>query len=427
MAKGSVFKRGKKWYYMFDIDDDSGRRKQIKRAGTESKSETEQLMRTAMKQYENEGMVFEPSNMKISELMDLWFKECCLNEIRHGTRQDYRYAIKHIKDHKLGNTKLKKLTPDILQQYIDDMTADRTLKNGTVRHGLSESTMKSHYAVLNGAFKYAVYPKRLLRENPMQYIKRRKNKRDLDVFLTEENQVQIVTIDEYKQILNYFEDTFYKLPIEIAFHTGLRAGEVCGLTWDDVDIRNQTLRVNKSMFYNFETKAWELGKTKTGKPRQIEIGNTLIQILKKARKQQLEKNMEYGEHYKTIYMERININGKDHLQLKAEPGGDTTIESSKKTKVNFICSKFDGDLFTPQTIKFSNKKVQKYLHLSHYHFHTLRHTHATMLIENKANMKDVQARLGHATLAITMDTYSHVTPKMKKETVNIFENAIGDL
>ncbi len=59
-----------------------------------------------------------------------------------------------------------------------------------------------------------------------------------------------------------------------------------------------------------------------------------------------------------------------------------------------------------------------------FNFHSLRHTHATMLLEAGANIKDIQERLGHSKLATTMDTYSHVTNKMKKDTVNILENII---
>ena len=61
-----------------------------------------------------------------------------------------------------------------------------------------------------------------------------------------------------------------------------------------------------------------------------------------------------------------------------------------------------------------------------FYFHMLRHTHATLLIENSAIMKDVQERLGHTDIRITMNTYAHVTPKMKKQTVSIFEKAIRD-
>ncbi len=62
-----------------------------------------------------------------------------------------------------------------------------------------------------------------------------------------------------------------------------------------------------------------------------------------------------------------------------------------------------------------------------FNFHSLRHTHATMLMENGAKVKDIQARIGHSRSAITIDTYSHLTQKMQDETIDIFEQAMRDI
>lgn len=99
-----------------------------------------------------------------------------------------------------------------------------------------------------------------------------------------------------------------------------------------------------------------------------------------------------------------------------------TESNHKTTPIDFVCKKKDGDVFTNQTLKYMVKKTKKSLGID-FHFHMLRHTHPTILIENGVNMKDVQERLGH-TIRITMNTYSHVTPKMKKQTVDIFEKAL---
>ena len=88
-----------------------------------------------------------------------------------------------------------------------------------------------------------------------------------------------------------------------------------------------------------------------------------------------------------------------------------------------LCRKDDGEILTNQTLKYLAKKVKTQLNIN-FNFHMLRHTHATILIENGAIMKDVQERLGHTDIRITMNTYAHVTKKMKKQTVDIFENAI---
>lgn len=90
---------------------------------------------------------------------------------------------------------------------------------------------------------------------------------------------------------------------------------------------------------------------------------------------------------------------------------------------NFVCTKENGHPVTPNSVKYSCTRIQKQLGFP-FNFHSLRHTHATMLLENGANIKEIQARLGHSRISTTMDTYSHVTHKMKQEIVDIFERMI---
>ena len=91
-----------------------------------------------------------------------------------------------------------------------------------------------------------------------------------------------------------------------------------------------------------------------------------------------------------------------------------------------MCTKENGEPLTTNTYKYLSRVVNNELCIN-FSMHSLRHTHATLLLENRANMKDIQKRLGHSKLATTMDTYSHVTSKMKNNTVNIFENITKNL
>lgn len=85
-----------------------------------------------------------------------------------------------------------------------------------------------------------------------------------------------------------------------------------------------------------------------------------------------------------------------------------------------------GSIITPAVVKYNPGKMKKKLGVD-FNFHSLRHTQATMFMENSAKVKDIQARLGHSRSAITIDTYSHLTQKMQNESVDIFEQAIRDL
>ncbi|MCC0701835.1 MULTISPECIES: site-specific integrase [unclassified Clostridioides] len=90
---------------------------------------------------------------------------------------------------------------------------------------------------------------------------------------------------------------------------------------------------------------------------------------------------------------------------------------------DWVCTKKNGSQITLHNLKNMSRTINRELGID-FNFHSLRHTHATMLLEAGANIKDIQKRLGHNKIATTMDTYSHVTDKMKTETVNIFEGII---
>ncbi|MEX8160202.1 tyrosine-type recombinase/integrase [Clostridioides difficile] len=95
----------------------------------------------------------------------------------------------------------------------------------------------------------------------------------------------------------------------------------------------------------------------------------------------------------------------------------------KETEYDWVCRKKDGSFVNHNNIDACVRTINKKLNLD-FNFHCLRHTHATLLLENGANIKYIQQRLGHSQLSTTMDTYSHVTSKMESETVDILEGIL---
>ena len=162
MAKGSVRKKGKKWYYRFYVEDASGNSVQREFPGSESKSETEAMLRKAMADYEEKQFVAKSENLTLAGLLDKWIEE----ELKHP----------------IADRKLKKITPDHLQSYLDLLSLGGEWPDGTVRKALSSGSMRQYSAVLQGAFRFAVFPKQYLSFNPMQYIVYRKRTEDYDLF-----------------------------------------------------------------------------------------------------------------------------------------------------------------------------------------------------------------------------------------------------
>lgn len=402
--RGGVRKRGNNWYYYFDLSKVNGERKKIERKGGRTKKEAEAALRQALQEYENAGLHFEPSEISVADYMDYWLKNYAEINCKYNTKTGYEAIIKnHIKP-VLGSYKLKSLTPAVLQQFINDKYLAGTSKNH----------LTNMFTVLNGSLKYAVHPCKFIRDNPMQYVKYPKyehSKLEIDH--------KIVTSDELDRIIERFPagTTFY-IPIMIGYYTGCRIGEVMGLTWDDIDLENGIIDINKIIYKR--KPEWYFGSTKTASSvRKVKIGKTLIDVLKQHKKWQTENRLKYGQHYIQQY-EVEEIDKKTNERLRRIYSLPLSVNSGVMQRINMICTKEDGDMVTPDTFKYAARVIHYSLGIL-FNFHSLRHTHATTLIENGANMKDVQKRLGHSRLATTMDTYVKSTEKMSEGTVDIFE------
>ena len=96
----------------------------------------------------------------------------------------------------------------------------------------------------------------------------------------------------------------------------------------------------------------------------------------------------------------------------------------ERKESDYVFARFDGSLIDPDTITHAFADIMKQAGLPHVRFHDLRHTHATMMMEQGVNPKTVAERLGHASVVITLDTYSHVLPGLQEEAALKFEEAV---
>ncbi|MFG6343738.1 MAG: site-specific integrase, partial [Lachnospiraceae bacterium] len=401
MAKGSVRKKGKKWYYRFYVEDASGNMVQKECAGTESKSETEKLLRQAMEDYESKKFIAKADNITLGQLLDTWAEEeLKTGTLSNGTVGTYLQTINRIKQHPVSRRKLKTVTSGHLQQFMDIMSFGGTIED-FVSKGYSKDYVKSFSAVLQQSFRFAVFPKQYITFNPMQYVVMRHKKDDMDLFSeetdTDNGKVKPLSFEQYQKLTAQLgkrsKDAI--LPVQIAYFTGLRLGEVAGLTWQDINLEEQHLTVRRSVRYNGATHKHEIGPTKRKKVRIVDFGNALADILKKARKQQLKNRMKYGELYHRNFYREVTEKNRVHYEYYNLPMTEDAPEDY--TEISFVCLREDGCLELPATVETACRTAaRKVPELEGFHFHTLRHTYTTNLLSNGAQPKDVQELLGHS-------------------------------
>lgn len=325
MARGSVRKKGKKWYYRFYVEDESGRQVQREFAGTESKSETEALLRKAMEDYEAKKFVAKSENTTVGQLLDLWVEEELKpGNLSNGTVMAYQGTVNRIKQHPIGNRRLKSVTPDHLQAYIDLLSFGGINPDGTAAKALSKGYLRQYSAVLQGAFRFAVFPKRLISFNPMQYVVWRGKKEEYALFSQEDGDapaVPTLTHEQFQALEDFLKkkDNPALLPIQIAYYTGLRIGEVCALTWQDVNLDEQYLTVRRSIRYNGARHKTEIGATKRKKVRTVDFCDTLAAILRRAKKEQIGNRLRYGELYSLNYYTEVREKDRAYYEVYTLP------------------------------------------------------------------------------------------------------------
>lgn len=407
---GGVRKRGSTWSYYFDLGKVDGKRKKKEKGGFHTKKEAEAALTKAVNEYNNSGMVFEPSTVTLSDYLDFWMDNYCKVNMKQNTVTAYDSAItKHIKP-SLGGYRIKSLSAASIQKWVNQLKAD----------GYSKASMALYKRVLSCALSYAVHPMQYIQFNPCQQVMMPKmeNKKEIGRY--------IISAGDFQKIISRFDaGTPYYIPLMVGYYTGMRLNEVFALTWDDIDLDSKEISVSKTMVWKKKTEGcnsrWIFGSAKSATSiRKIKFGGVLHKALKDARHAKNLNRIKYGEDFIECYYEEI----------KSKDGGlsralacHRRAEGCKLPVADMVCIRKNGKYLPSSSIYTTAcKTINDDLGIK-FNFHSLRHTHATMLLENGASIKSVQERLGHANVSITLDIYDHLTKKQEDEAVSIFEQA----
>ena len=212
--------------------------------------------------------------------------------------------------------------------------------------------------------------------------------------------------------------------IWIAYYSGLRIGEVCGLTWQGINLDEQYLTVKRSIRYDGSKHKIIIGPTKRKKIRTVDFGDNLAAILRRARKEQLKNQMQYGELYHRNYYKEVH--DKNRVYYEYHNLDNTQEIPQDYHEISFACLRPDGYLETPSTLGIVCRTARKKLEgFDGFHFHQLRHTYTSNLLSNGAAPKDVQELLGHSDISTTMNVYAHATREAKRNSARILDKVAG--
>ena len=196
--------------------------------------------------------------------------------------------------------------------------------------------------------------------------------------------------DDLIRFLNAIKGNPYEYVFFVTVFTGLRQGEVLGLTWDCVNFDQHTLFINKQHGKAKGTKEYVFSSLKNDKPRMIMAADGVMDVFKKQKARQQQWAESAGGSW----------NNADNLVFTTEV----------------------GRYLSNQTVYLAFKKIVKSLGMEKVRFHDLRHTFAVNSLKAGDDIKTVQENLGHHTAAFTLDVYAHVTSGMKRDSAKRMES-----
>ena len=319
-----------------------------------------------------EGTYIEPTNLTVGEWLDLWLKEYKIN-LRPETKASYEMHIRvHLKPD-LGKIRLNKLTTHQIQHLYNKLINER---------GLSPKTVKNAHGALHAALEQAKI-NGYLRINPSEGVVLPR---------IEKEEIKAMDTEDVSAFLKAIEGDPYELPLFVDLFTGLRQGELLGLTWDCVDFEKGTILVNKQHNRAKGEKEFHFSPLKNSRPRRLTPASAVMDALREQKRRQEEWAKAAGSAW----------DNHENLVFTTELG-------------RYINNK---------TLWMNFKRIAKEFGMSELRFHDLRHTFSVNSLQAGDDIKTVQENLGHATASFTLATYAHATPGMKRESANRMDTFI---
>ena len=372
MIKKYTTKNGETRYLFqtyLGIDPTTGKERRTTRRGFKTIKEAKQTERNLLLDVEENGL---PSNHSdgfqdptFEELAQLWL-ENYRTTVKPSTFENVRSKVEKMTEEHFKELKLKKITVAYCQRVVIELSKNYVLYN--------------HYlSVINRIFKYAVLMD-IINSNPFDKVIKPKSRQT-------QRKGNFLTKEELKEFLKLAQTAtlsyFFPL-VHLMSYTGLRQGEALALKWSDIDFENKKITVDKTAVRIKEKQTLQTPKTKNSK-RVISIDPTTLSILKSWKKDQIKIYFKNGKHFE----------GDDNFIFTNQRSDWVHIHNFIRYFKRFIA---DHKL----------KQITP---------HGLRHTHASLLFSAGVEPKNISDRLGHSTVQITLDLYTHITEEQRTDTV----------
>lgn len=329
----------------------------------------------------------------VREFVEHWQKNVAAINVKPTTLSAYESVIRvRILPH-FGSMKVQDLTPGMLDQWLRKLH----------KSGHAYESLRKSLVIMRIILDFAVYPAEIIASNPARYIKVPRS--------APKNVIPRVIIpqDRMTELLEKFPaGDPMRIAVLLLYHTGMRLGEVLGLSWDGIDFAGHSMSVSQQAIYARTMKGYYLVEPKTPTSiRRFPIDEELCQELKQWRGIQQTDEAAGGDAHVLIYRKE---DGRIVQQSKGLPHDGLS-------RACLVCTRRDGSMLPRQTVTDT-------LAAEGLNAHSFRHTHATLLIENGATPKGVAGRLGHANAVITQNLYTHNTEKLQEDTAAVFEKAM---
>jgi integrase len=350
------------WYFTIEVNE-NGKRKRIKRRGFKTKKEAEAAQRELLNEL-NKGLNLDASKTLYRDFMSDWLRDK-KTKVKSRTLETYAGLVNNHILPALGDLTLDAITPRHIQNLYNELQESGRLSG--------ENIQKVHTIINDSLNKAASW--NMIIKNPAAVVDRPK---------AETKEMMYWTDEEARQFLEVAKEDRYYCVFLLAITTGMRQGEILGLRWQDVDLKNRMLSVRQIL--NHDGKTLEPGAKTASGIRSIGIDKTTAVELEKLRHRTKEEKMKHRD----IYEDNDLV----------------------------ICTQL-GTPVSPRNINRSFYRLTEKAGLKKIRFHDLRHTHVVMLLKMRENNKRIAERMGWSSVKM-LDRYAHVTPHMQQETADAF-------